>query len=193
MSDMTRRIFYDTEFIEDGSTIDLVSIGMVDLAGRSLYAISTEFDPDPADPWVRLNVLDKLPDRSDPAWMPREEIRQRVLEFLAPTPNWEDLELWAYYAAYDHVALAQLLGPRMIDLPTGVPMFTKDLMQRWQDIGQPPKPEQPADEHDALADARWNRELWATCEYHAVPRRWAMAAEDGAGLVEVAGPAEGTL
>ena len=30
-----RRFFYDTEFIEDGVTIDLVSIGVVDEAGRA--------------------------------------------------------------------------------------------------------------------------------------------------------------
>ena len=39
-----RRYFYDTEFIEDGTTIDLVSIGIVDEAGREFYAVSTEFD-----------------------------------------------------------------------------------------------------------------------------------------------------
>src|SRR3954452_23658432 len=38
-----RRYFYDTEFIEDGTTIDLVSIGVVDETGREFYAVSTEF------------------------------------------------------------------------------------------------------------------------------------------------------
>jgi hypothetical protein len=165
---VSRRIFYDTEFIEDGTTIDLVSIGLVDDHGREAYAVSTEFDPDRANPWVRQNVLDLLPDRSSPVWMPRTEIRQMVLDFLAPPPNWEDLELWAYYAAYDHVALAQLLGPRMIDLPRGVPMFTHDLQQRWEDVGRPPKPGDPVGEHDALVDARWNRDLWLMCERHVV-------------------------
>ena len=32
--DRVRRFFYDTEFIEDGTTIDLVSIGVVDETGR---------------------------------------------------------------------------------------------------------------------------------------------------------------
>ena len=31
---VVRRFFYDTEFIEDGTTIDLVSIGVVDETGR---------------------------------------------------------------------------------------------------------------------------------------------------------------
>jgi hypothetical protein len=40
------RFFYDCEFIEDGTTIDLVSIGVVGEDGREFYAVSTEFDPD---------------------------------------------------------------------------------------------------------------------------------------------------
>ena len=38
------RIFYDTEFLDDGKTIDLISIGMVAEDGRELYAVSSEFD-----------------------------------------------------------------------------------------------------------------------------------------------------
>ncbi len=47
------RYFYDCEFIEDGRTIDLVSIGVVAEDGREFYAVSTEFDPARAVPWVR--------------------------------------------------------------------------------------------------------------------------------------------
>ena len=44
---LSLRYFYDCEFIEDGSTIELVSIGFVDEDGREFYAVSTEFDPAP--------------------------------------------------------------------------------------------------------------------------------------------------
>ena len=47
------RYFYDCEFVEDGRTIDLVSIGMVCDDGREYYAISSEFDASRAGPWVR--------------------------------------------------------------------------------------------------------------------------------------------
>ncbi len=40
------RIFYDCEFIEDGTTIELVSLGAVDEAGREFYAVSRQFDAD---------------------------------------------------------------------------------------------------------------------------------------------------
>lgn len=54
------RYFYDTEFIEDGHTIELISIGVVAEDGREYYAVSTEFDPERAGSWVRTHVLPKL-------------------------------------------------------------------------------------------------------------------------------------
>ena len=103
-----RRYFYDCEFIEDGTTIELVSIGMVDETGREFYAVSTEFDPSRAIDWVRTNVLDKLPSPADPAWRSREAIRTDLLAFM--TEPGESIELWAWMAGYDHVVLAQLWG-----------------------------------------------------------------------------------
>ena len=50
------RFFYDCEFIEDGATIELVSIGVVDETGREFYAVSTEFDDRPAVPWCRSAI-----------------------------------------------------------------------------------------------------------------------------------------
>ncbi|MGO2515400.1 MAG: polyadenylate-specific 3'-exoribonuclease AS, partial [Corynebacterium variabile] len=51
------RYFYDTEFIEDGRTIDLVSIGVVAEDGREFYAVSSDFNERRAGSWVRRNVL----------------------------------------------------------------------------------------------------------------------------------------
>ena len=155
------RFFYDTEFIEDGTTIDLVSIGVVDEKGREFYAVSTEFDPDRAGQWVRDNVLDKLPPPADPAWCDRAQLRTRLLEFL--TRDHDKVELWAWFAAYDHVALAQLWGD-MPALPRELPRFTRELRQRWEDVGKPPLPAPPKDAHDALADARHNLARWRVIE-----------------------------
>jgi hypothetical protein len=155
------RFFYDTEFIEDGLTIDLVSIGVVDEKGREFYAVSTDFDSGKAGLWVRENVLPKLPSPADTAWRSRERIRSDLLEFFGKPPG--GIELWAWFAAYDHVALAQLWGP-MPALPRQLPRFTRDLRQRWEDVGKPKLPAAPADAHDALADARHNLERWAVIE-----------------------------
>jgi hypothetical protein len=156
---MPYRYFYDCEFIEDGRTIDLVSIGVVDERGREFYAVSTEFDDSRAVPWVRRHVLDKLPSPADPAWRSRERIRKELHEFLTePLQPGDDMELWAWYAAYDHVALAQLWGA-MPALPREIPRYTKDLRQRWDDLGNPPLPT-VAERHTALGDARHNLERW---------------------------------
>jgi 3' exoribonuclease, RNase T-like len=159
------RFFYDCEFIEDGSTIELVSIGVVDLDGREFYAVSTEFDGRRAGPWVRANVLPKLPSPADPAWRSRAAIRDDLLDFL--TLPGEEIELWAWIAAYDHVALCQLWGP-MPALPRPLPRFTRELRQRWEDAGRPPLPAPPEDAHDALADARHNAARWRAIEAHLV-------------------------
>src|SRR6476660_8073523 len=135
-----RRFFYDTEFIEDGVTIDLVSIGVVDETGREFYAVSTEFDPVRAIPWVRRNVLDQLPSPADKAWRSRQRIREELLAFL--TGPGEEIELWAWFGAYDHVALRQ----------------------RWDDAGQPELPPKPSGTHDALVDARYNLARWQAME-----------------------------
>ncbi|MGH3492420.1 MAG: polyadenylate-specific 3'-exoribonuclease AS [Sciscionella sp.] len=155
------RIFYDTEFIEDGRTIELVSLGAVTEDGAEFYAVSTEFDPERAGTWVRRNVLDKLPPPADRAWRQRQAIRDDFLEFL--TANGSDIELWAWYGAYDHVAIAQLWGA-MPALPRTIPRFTRDLRQRWEDVGRPTLPGVPGDAHDALADAKHNLLRWRVIE-----------------------------
>ncbi|MET0237910.1 MAG: polyadenylate-specific 3'-exoribonuclease AS [Kibdelosporangium sp.] len=161
------RFFFDTEFIEDGVTIDLVSIGVVCEDGREFYAVSTEFDPDKAGQWVRENVLDKLPSPGDKAWRSREQIRADLMKFLSP--RGENVELWAWFAAYDHVALAQLWGA-MPALPRQLPRFTRDLRQRWEDVGKPQLPNPPTDAHDALADARHNLARWNVIEVERLRR-----------------------
>lgn len=155
------RYFYDSEFIEDGLTIDLISIGVVAEDGREFYAVSTEFDANRAGRWVRANVLPKLPAPSDGAWRSRLRLREDLLAFLVAGEG--DVELWAWIAAYDHVALCQLWGA-MTALPRPLPRFTRELRQRWEDAGRPPLPPPSSDAHDALADARLNRQRWAAIE-----------------------------
>lgn len=177
------RVWYDTEFIEDGSTIELISIGMVAEDGHELYAVAEEIDDGKLygrirrHDWLMAHVVPHLPlrgelrppgfgdlptfnlDMDDNRIMPRRMIRNAVRDFLLS--RLDQLELWAWYAAYDHVALAQLFGP-MIHLPKGVPMYTHDLKQEVDRLGNPELPKQTSAEHNALADARWVRDahLW---------------------------------
>ncbi|MGW7196623.1 3'-5' exoribonuclease domain-containing protein [Streptomyces chryseus] len=165
------KIFYDTEFLDDGRTIDLISIGMVAEDGRQLYAVSSEFDQAAVRQhgWLMANVWPSLPILKNPAGVrgtdrldvthpdvrPRAQIARMVAQFILDTP---DPQLWAYYAAYDHVALAQLWGP-MSGLPAGIPMQTCDLVQEAQRLGVTPAelPQQADGHHNAIADARHNQ------------------------------------
>lgn len=166
------RVFYDTEFVEQGPDhpIHCISIGMVAEDGRELYAVNADMDQNLVrnHPWVGQHVWPHLPlvepqrgirggshrrlDLAHPDVRPRAQIARLVCDFLAFT---HDAELWAWYKAYDHVVLAQLFGT-MVDLPSHIPMWTNDLKQEAHRQGNPRLPEQPAGAHNALADARHN-------------------------------------
>lgn len=180
------RYFYDGEFNEDGWTIDLLSIGIVAEDGREYYAINQDANWRGAgeNEWLRDNVLPYLPVHCGPGWTvvdptvddrvkPRARIAKEVAAFIsADSPIREENELWAYYSAYDHVALCQLWG-RMVDLPPAVPMYTNDLQQilRMAELSGVEVPRVPQkDEHNALADARWNMAQFNTAVEAMVPR-----------------------
>ncbi len=151
------RYWYDTEFIEDGRTIDLISIGVVAEDGREFYAESIDADHSKASDWVKENVLRHL------QFAPHEQlmnwrIRDLLLEFC-DVGKYGHPEFWGYYSAYDHVVLCQLFGT-MMQLPTAWPNYTCDIKQWCDQLGNPRLPEQGKNEHHALADARWNRQAW---------------------------------
>ena len=146
------KYFYDTEFIEDGRSIELISIGVAAEDGREYYGVSTEFNPQRAGSWVRTNVLPKLPPPASKLWRSRAQIRSDLETFFDIDGD-EPIELWAWIAAYDHVVLCQLWGP-MTHLPPAMPRFTHELRQLWEDRGCPRLPPRPRDAHDALVDAR---------------------------------------
>lgn len=163
----------DTEFLEDGRTIDLISIGIVAEDGREYYAVNSDapWDRIKKRTWLMDNVVPSLPvqmgretvrrngysvespsfqldltdTRVKPKWVIANEVREFLLAVGAP-------ELWADYAAYDHVVLCQLWGP-MVDLPEGLPMFTRDL-QHEAASHHLHIPEQESGAHNALEDAR---------------------------------------
>lgn len=144
------RIFFDTEFIEDGRTIDLISIGMIADDGREYYAEFLECETGRASPWVRQHVLPKL---CGPI-KPRRVIAAEIVEFVGDEP-----EFWAYFADYDWVALCQLYGT-MMQLPRGWPKYCLDLKQMVHELGNPSLQRQEGGDHNALADARWVRDTW---------------------------------
>lgn len=172
------KYFYDTEFIEDGKTIDLISIGVVCENGLRFYAQNAECDFNEASPWVQDNVFPHLlefdmeaykpnvPTTMNAPWYNHSEIGVALQRFIqtcqASNPD-SKVEFWGYYADYDHVALCQLFGT-MMDLPKGWPMWTRDIKQLCDSLGDPKLPEQGKGEHHALADAKWNKRVYEFLE-----------------------------
>lgn len=144
------KIFFDTEFIEDGKTIELISIGMIREDGSRLYIENSDCDYSRASEWVQQNVLPHL---TGPRY-PKYHIASAVRNFVGVKP-----EFWAYYADYDWVALCQLYGT-MMDLPEGWPMFCLDIKQWACMLGDPDLPAQQGVTHNALEDAVWCSQVY---------------------------------
>lgn len=90
--------------------------------------------------------------------------------------KYENINLYGYYSAYDHVCFSWLFG-KMIDLPNGFPMYTRDLKQELDrknilkaeqkrlgftdlsDLKMHTKYPKQENEHSALFDARFNKQL----------------------------------
>jgi len=112
-------------------------------------------------------------------------IAQEILSFVGK----EKPVFYGYYADYDWVVFCWLYG-RMIDLPSNYPMYCTDLKQMYdienakfvekrklkqakfgdttihelKDVKSYPKNN---NEHNALADAKWNKELYKFLDYKA--------------------------
>jgi len=172
------KYFYDLEFEDNGQYIIPISLGMVSADDRELYLINAEYiqswiDLEPyywknahaSEPnkWLATNVINPIIDGSDYYaftrlfwWLPI------VLEFISDSGkymNREQIELWGYYGAYDHVCLAQLFGP-MIKLPEPIPMFTHEIMQLKRGQSLPMRDLAKFPEHNALADAKYQKLIY---------------------------------
>jgi hypothetical protein len=104
-----------------------------------------------------------------------KEVATEILRFMGFYPTsvqqkitWKtadnDIRVYGYFADYDWVLFCSLFG-RMIDLPKGMPFYCLDLKQMMYERGlsQEWKHEHcpdSANEHNALADARWNMKLY---------------------------------
>jgi hypothetical protein len=161
-------IAYDWEFLENGVTIRPISIGMVKEDGEEYYAVVNEgmtLVHAVQHPWLRANVIPYLPveiddDTGMPSWdsghpdykfvKAKEVIAWEVKNFILSVPN---PSLWAYFASYDHVCLAQLWGV-MINMPKGVPQRTNDIAQDMERLGIRAPSMPGIQQHNALSDAR---------------------------------------
>lgn len=153
------RFFLDTEFIERGSLypLTLISVGLISESDpKGIHLVSYEFRFEDCNGWLRTNVIPHI--LREPRFL-RKDIKQKVLAYVGARSGGKSPEFWGYYADYDWVVFCQLFGT-MIDLPKGWPMYCRDIKQLCDEKGNPRLPEQQSAEHNALNDAKWNRQAY---------------------------------
>lgn len=152
--------FLNSEYIDHDRRIELISLGVVAADGREFYAISTEFDADGANDFVRTMVLPLLEPVGHPAWMTRSAMREALLAFIG-----EDApRFWSYGSApWDWLAMAQLL-PLDERVPDGWTYTAYDVSCLVEliglDLDEARLPAPPANQHHTLSDARWARDTY---------------------------------
>jgi len=172
------RIFLDTEFIEDGRTIEPLSIGMVREDDQEYYAEVASTRRLEPNEWVLKNVIPHL--QSWDTWALdspskygnlssnkgakfKEQICRELIEFCDGV---RDLEFWGYFADYDWVLLCQLFGT-MMDLPNRWPKYCLDIRQEMKvqgitksqiisRIGEG----EDEEGHNALTGARYHKKMY---------------------------------
>lgn len=192
------RVYLDTEFIEKKGNMQLISIGLYApkqeglSEGREYYAISKDFNPNDADPWVWDNVIVKLDSKS--TWKQQAVIAWEVVNFIADLFELQvmqggngnmffdpkkgtyvdsnlDIEFWADYCAYDWVLFCSLFGS-MVDLPRGLPMYCNDLQQLLK-MTKATKTgmlaQKPETLHIAIEDAKWDYDFHRHIENYWIP------------------------
>lgn len=158
------------EVMENGITIELISLALVAENGRGVYVQNSSCDFTQADSETCKNVLSNLgyfdmaqrkPQNDPVPWARYEEIGRIVLAFLKqdtdPTP-----QFWAYYGAYDFVAFCQVFGPHR---PNNIPPYFHELRQALDAEGKyecTPPIELP---RHALDRARWVKQTVAEMIY----------------------------
>lgn len=181
------KYFLDTEFIEDGKTIDLISIGIVCQDGRTLYRQNSECDFSKASDWVWRNVYPHLGHFDMRGKRSCSEQKRSIgsgLQQRTETPcshSTDDPCPWARRSEIRDAALEFCdvekygkpefwgyyadydwvvfcqLFGPMIKLPKGFQMFCKDIKQAAGDA-RIPKPD--VEIHHALSDAMWIKDAY---------------------------------
>ena len=153
------KCFFDTEFLEDGKGIELISVAIVSEDGDEYYACVKDADWNriSEDAWLKQHVLPFLPPKDDEAWKTRSQIAKEIVAFVGDHP-----EFYADYSAYDWVALCQLYG-KMIHLPDTWPMFCRDIQHLKEIVGIDEFPSMGENEHQALIDARETKARYDMC------------------------------
>ncbi|MFD9443358.1 hypothetical protein [Streptomyces sp. NPDC060001] len=174
-----RNVYLDCEFLRgDPHLSGLYSIALTDDHGVDYYACNRDgrgFQLS-TEEWMLENVVPYLPmmvyrdlqgrpstvhwDEQHPDYhlvKPASQIRDEIAAYFENTDA-DETHLYAYYGGQDIFRLHSFWGHDWTLMPDAVPTWFYDLKGLAVQRGNPRLPEQGAGAHNALEDARWNRE-----------------------------------
>lgn len=168
------KVFFDCEFTGLHQHTTLISVGMVDENGRSLYAEFSDYDKTQVNDWIHDNVIANLSLQKRPdLWMGAKnektscrgnmkDVGRWLLEWLS---IYDHVEFWSDVLAYDWVLLVNLLAnyddgyPKMPNNIYYIPFDLATLIKIGEldpDISREELAglEDSAEKHNALWDAK---------------------------------------
>lgn len=159
------KIWYDLEFLEDGRTIEPISIGIVDENGREFYAVFEEIETNDAlkeriraHRWLMENVVPHLPLREERGyefslvtgnsgkygnfWLDNNLIGLTILPRRAIRNQVREFLLGSgepvelwSFGGAYDHVALSQLWGRMVDKPEGLPWWTNDIQQLAKQLG----------------------------------------------------------
>lgn len=164
------RVFFDTEFTGLHQNTSLISIGMVDENGRSLYIEITNYDKKQVDEWIQENVIGNLILKDKPMGLLRYDdvldantMQCRKIDVQWAIEHWlskyDKVEMWSDCLAYDWVLFNEIFG-HAFNIPKNVYYIPFDLCTLLKVKGVDPDISREefaaisGDKHNALHDAR---------------------------------------
>lgn len=166
------KVFFDTEFTGLHKDTTLISIGMVDENGRSLYIELNDYDKSQVDDWIRKNVISHLENNEA---MTKKEASEAVKNWLA---KYDSVQLISDCSHYDMVLFVDLFGDAM-SIPDNVTPVCHDINQdiaKYYGISEQDAFDLsrekivkgfkiPGDKHNSLYDARVIRQIYKIIHY----------------------------
>ena len=166
------KVFFDTEFTGLHKDTTLISIGMVDENGRSLYIEFNDYDKSQVDDWIRKNVIAHL---ENDETMTKKEASEAIKKWLM---EYDTVQLVSDCSHYDMVLLVDLFGTAM-DIPKTVTPVCHDINQdiaKYYDISERDAFDLSREKiikgfkisgnkHNSLYDARVIRQIYKIINY----------------------------
>jgi hypothetical protein len=170
------RVFFDTEFTALNQQAVLISIGLISEDGHTFYAEFNDYSVEHMSDWVAEHVVPYLQYSNLPALTPPLNLHSHGMKASHPVirnalgewlSQFDQVEMWADYPAYDWVLLCDLFGGSL-NLPEHIASNAFDIATLLKVAGVDPTCDRRAfcnlenmNLHNALDDAKLAKACYA--------------------------------